>query len=420
MEIFATSTIDNSIKMSNHVFCPICGEPAIMKMKNYTISISECKYDHNIDGLNINEFETSQLINEKMILCGNCESNRAETYNNIFFVCKTCNLDLCPFCKLKHDKKNKNHIIYKYDDKDLNCIEHKKAYVSYCKKCKKNLCYTCEKDHNNHDCIIFRNLIDKNKDSENKIEEFKNSIDKFKKDVNEIVNTLNKVIENCEKLYKIYDKINQDFNKENENYYTLKMLDELNFDVTDKIHSILNSKNYIFKINQIFKMYNDMFNNEINIDEQSEDIKKIINEKDKIISEQKEKERELIQKLEKFENDENKYDSKNVKELKEEISKKNIEIKELRSLIPMKLEPGEKLMTVIFTSNDQRIHYAFICKNTDKFKDLESRLYEVFPEYSETDNYFLSSGKKIVRLKDLDFNKIKNSDVITLYNGEEE
>mgnify|MGYP003571386109 CR=1 FL=1 len=99
----------------------------------------------------------------------------------------------------------------------------------------------------------------------------------------------------------------------------------------------------------------------------------------------------------------------------EEICKKNSEIEKLHSLIPLKLNPGENLMTVIFISDDQKVHYSFICKNTDKFNDLESKLYKIYPEYSKTNNYFLSNGKTIIKSKDLDFNKIKNSDIITLY-----
>ena len=415
MELYATSKNNNSIRKSNHVFCPICGESAIMKVKNYKISICECKNDHNINDLNINEFETSQLINESIIICGNCkEKNKEETYNHDFYVCKTCNLDLCPLCKMQHNKK---HIVYNYENKDFICDEHDMKYVSYCKKCKKNLCPICEEAHKKHEFIKFGNLFINNQDLQNKLNYFKNSIDKFKKDIKVIIYIMSKVIENCEKFFQIYDKINHVFNINKINYYILKMLNEFYNDaISDNINNIVKFKNYNLKINQIFKMYNCMYNNELKIDEQqSEDIKKLINEKDKIITKQKEKEKELIQKLEKFENDQNMYDSKKVKELLKEISQKDTEIKELYSNIPFKLAPGEKLMTVIFISEDQKVHYSFICKNTEKFKDLESRLYEVYPEYSENDNYFLANGRKITRFKDLDYNQIKNSDIITLY-----
>ena len=106
------------------------------------------------------------------------------------------------------------------------------------------------------------------------------------------------------------------------------------------------------------------------------------------------------------------------KELMEEISKKNLEIEKLHSYMPLKLNPGENLMTVIFISEDQKVHYSFICKNTDKFVMLESKLYEIYPEYSENDNFFIANGRKIVKFKDLDYNKLNNSDIITLYFSE--
>ena len=413
IEIYATPKNSNLIKMSDHIFCPICGESAIVKIKNYKISICECKNDHSINDLNINEFKNTQLINESLIICGKCkDKNKENTYNNIFYVCNTCNLDLCPFCRNDH---NKNHRICEYRNRDFICGEHDMTYVSYCKKCKKNLCFSCEEAHNKRDYIKFSNLFN-NQNIKNKFNDFKYFIDKSKEDIKEIFDTMNKVIEKCEIFYKMYKKFYYDLQKKEANYYILKTLNEFfKNDVSLNLNNFVKSKNYNLKTNLIFQMYNGMYNNELKIDEQqSEDIKKLINEKNKIITEQKEKEKELIKKLEKLENNDNEF-SKKVNELMEEISQKNSEIKELHSYIPFKLAPGEKLMTVIFISDDQWIHYAIICKNTEKFKDLESRLYDAYPDYSESDNYFLANGRKIARFKDLDYNQIKNSDIITLY-----
>ena len=109
-----------------------------------------------------------------------------------------------------------------------------------------------------------------------------------------------------------------------------------------------------------------------------------------------------------------KYDSEKVLELMEEINKKNKEIEQIKAALPIEIKPGEKLMTVIFISHDQRIHYALICKNTDLFSSLEAKLYERYPEYKENENFFLSQGKKINRYKSIEKNDIENSDIITL------
>ena len=84
---------------------------------------------------------------------------------------------------------------------------------------------------------------------------------------------------------------------------------------------------------------------------------------------------------------------------------------------PYQLLEGEKLLSVIFVSLDQKIHYSCICKNTDKFNKLESILYEKYPEYSESENLFYVNGNKINKYKSLEFNKIKNSDIIILKNN---
>ena len=101
-------------------------------------------------------------------------------------------------------------------------------------------------------------------------------------------------------------------------------------------------------------------------------------------------------------------------QLLEEIKLKNKEMNELKSNIPFQLLKDEKLMTIIFNSVDQRIHHSFICKNTDPFSKIEKLLYDKYPEYKETENFFLINGKKINRFKTFDENKIKDSDIITL------
>ena len=115
------------------------------------------------------------------------------------------------------------------------------------------------------------------------------------------------------------------------------------------------------------------------------------------------------------------YSKDRVIELLETINKKDEEIKVLKQSIlnsPLNLKPGEKLLPIIFISLDQRIHYAIICKNTDKFKDIEESLYNAYPEYREFDNYFMSKGNKINRFKTIRENGIENSDIITLFSVE--
>ena len=91
----------------------------------------------------------------------------------------------------------------------------------------------------------------------------------------------------------------------------------------------------------------------------------------------------LLEKIKNLENkikaiNRNNIDSNNDKEqiitLLKTIQSKDNEIKELKLKMPYILENNEKLMTIIFISLDQKIHYSFICKNTDKFNKIEGML----------------------------------------------
>ena len=90
------------------------------------------------------------------------------------------------------------------------------------------------------------------------------------------------------------------------------------------------------------------------------------------------------------------------------------EIRKLKSNNKYILLPHERLMAVIVISLDQKVHNAYICKNTDQFNVIERQVYEDFPELKEQENFFLNSGIKINRFKTMDENKIKNSSIIQL------
>lgn len=97
--------------------------------------------------------------------------------------------------------------------------------------------------------------------------------------------------------------------------------------------------------------------------------------------------------------------------------KKEKEIEELKqklSRYPFELNKGEKMMSIIISSIDQKIFHSIICKNTDKFNKLEDKLYEMkdFKEYSDYETYFMANGMKINRHKTLEDNKIKDNDIV--------
>ena len=137
--------------------------------------------------------------------------------------------------------------------------------------------------------------------------------------------------------------------------------------------------------------------------------------KEKIITDELKEKNNLMKKIIEEDSDKNK-----IIKLMEELKEKGNELNELKKRYPVELLPGEKLLSVIFISSDQTIHYSIICKNTDKFFKLEDLLYEEYPEYSDSKNIFLFKGNKINEYKSLEYNKIKNGDIITLKNMDDE
>ena len=151
-------------------------------------------------------------------------------------------------------------------------------------------------------------------------------------------------------------------------------------------------------------------------------------EKNKILEDKiKELNKELSDKITKIKeitnNQENeKIQGNNILDSKENLFKiiveKDRELKELKlklSRYPMELKEGEKLMTVNFTTVDSKIqNYSLICKNTDIFNSIETKLYQDYKEYYDTENYFTVNGKKIHKYKNLQENNIYNNDTIIL------
>ena len=73
---------------------------------------------------------------------------------------------------------------------------------------------------------------------------------------------------------------------------------------------------------------------------------------------------------------------------------------------PKNLLDGEKLIAINFISIDQRINHYVICNNKTKFHEVESQLYEKYPEYTGSENFFVFNGIKIDRWKTLEENSI--------------
>ena len=95
-----------------------------------------------------------------------------------------------------------------------------------------------------------------------------------------------------------------------------------------------------------------------------------------------------------------------------ELYEKISDLQEKLNRFPFTLEKNEKLISIIFSSVGQNIHYSIVCKSTDDINKLERELYREYLQFSETDNYFMCKGKLINKFHTFESNHIKNGDVI--------
>ena len=243
-----------SIIKSKEIICPKCGELSEFKIDEYKISI-KCKKGHKIDNLFFNEFEKTQYLDMSKIICQQCKiKNRAESYNNMFYICNTCKLNLCPLCQSNHDK---THNIINYDSKNYICSLHTDYYNSYCRDCKKDICRLCEKAHLNHDTSVLGNRIISTSDLKKKVENLKNKIDEFKKEVNKIINSLNKTMEYFDFYYKLVDSIFSNYNEKKINYSVINNLEQITYNnnILKDINEIIESDSEIVKCRKILEIY---------------------------------------------------------------------------------------------------------------------------------------------------------------------
>lgn len=152
---------------------------------------------------------------------------------------------------------------------------------------------------------------------------------------------------------------------------------------------------------------NEEYKNKINeLEKRIKELEIQLEEKNKIIREEKLQNNSLTKKILELENLlNNKAKSKEIIELEKEI-------KLFKSYYNFSSE--DKLISINFISIFQDINYQLIAKNSDEFSKLEKLLYDNYPKYKDTENYFLVGGKKINRNRTLRENEIKDEAIITL------
>ena len=242
------------LKQNNDILCPKCGEICLISFNDYKITLNKCKYEHNILNILLDEFENLQDNIKSEIPCYIC--HKKETYNNKFYICCNCKINLCPLCKLTH---NEEHKLIDYKMQNYLCNIHGERYIFYCEECNKNLCDICEIEHNkNHNLNSINKYI---KDKEYNINNLRVKIDNFKNELKDIINKLNKVIQNIEIYFNIYNNIFKNYNKRNKNYQIIMNLNNMNDyseNIIKDIDDVINENKIENKIKYIYGIYDKM------------------------------------------------------------------------------------------------------------------------------------------------------------------
>jgi len=126
------------------------------------------------------------------------------------------------------------------------CKKHNDKYIKYCRECKKNICFLCLNENDNHNIIELGNIIPNKDELLKEMKYLSDIINKFKNIIEEIKNILNKTINNIELYYKIINNIINNFNNKNrnyENYYNLNEIKNSNSNIINDINSIINENN---------------------------------------------------------------------------------------------------------------------------------------------------------------------------------
>ena len=97
------------------------------------------------------------------------------------------------------------------------------------------------------------------------------------------------------------------------------------------------------------------------------------------------------------------------------IENRDKQIKELKSNSKNNnVTDMSNIKIIIIGSCDSRVLFPMACRGNQTFSEIEAKLYEKFPDYKETNNYFICKGNLIMRFKTIDENKIEDGDRIIL------
>ena len=98
------------------------------------------------------------------------------------------------------------------------------------------------------------------------------------------------------------------------------------------------------------------------------------------------------------------------------IEKKDQRMKKLKD--QLENVNTSNIKAIVFISIDGNLRYPMTCRGDQTFAEIENQLYQQFPEFKETENFFTCNGIVIQRYKTIDENKIINGAIIVLCKNE--
>ena len=217
-DINNTINIGNTnIIKSKDIICPICQENCLFNLRNFRIKLYGCKNGHKTENIKLKDFNKTQVIDISKIKCDKCKSkNKSETFNNEFYVCYECKMNLCPLCKSVHDK---THSIINYDNKNYVCNKHNETLFKYCEDCKIDMCLSCVDEHKGHNIQSYEDNLVNLKHPKSILNYLDNSINKFKKNLEEAIFKFKSIKENLDIYYNLFnDMLNKYEKNKNRNY----------------------------------------------------------------------------------------------------------------------------------------------------------------------------------------------------------
>ena len=237
-------------KKSRNIICPECKQNIRIKIDDKKISLYNCRNGHKKEYKTLEELDKTQYIDESKIICDDCKKqNKGCSYENKFYICCNCKINLCPLCRNKHDK---SHDFIDYDIKNFYCDIHYDLYNLYCTDCKKDICTMCENKHSSHKLITYGSIMPDINIAKKELENMKKTIDKTKNEINIIIEKLKNYMKNLDNYYNISDYIIKSHESKKRNFPLLQNINDIIAFM--KIFSTkVSEKNMLKRIDDILK-----------------------------------------------------------------------------------------------------------------------------------------------------------------------